>query len=103
MPATLDDLRRVLGSTTGQADLTLESKLAVAVSWVEDRVMVASVDAPEVVEAELLLASRLYKRRQSPEGVAGFGDLGIIRILARDPDIELLLEAHVDYTKAGIA
>ena len=60
-------------------------------------------DEPEVQEAILLLAARLYKRRQSPEGVAGWGDLGVIRIVARDPDIELLLEHHLDYLKAGVA
>ena len=54
-------------------------------------------------EAIILLASRLYKRRQSPEGVAGWGDLGVIRIIARDPDIEPLLEHNLDMCKAGMA
>ena len=54
-------------------------------------------------EAIILLASRLYKRRQSPEGVAGWGDLGVVRILASDPDINRLLEHHLDMCKAGVA
>lgn len=41
--------------------------------------------------AALMLAGRLYKRKASPEGVAGFGDLGVVRVLADDPDVSLLL------------
>lgn len=41
--------------------------------------------------AILLTAARLAKRSTSPEGVVGFGDLGIVRFLARDPDVEALI------------
>jgi hypothetical protein len=51
----------------------------------------------------VLLASRLYKRRNSPEGVAGWGDLGVIRIVASDPDIARLLEHKLDMSRAGVA
>jgi hypothetical protein len=86
----------------------LAHALAVATAWVTDRVY-ATPDAslggrhPDVTEAVLLLAHRLYKRLQSPEGIAGWGDLGVVRILATDPDIEKLLERHLDYSKAGLA
>ena len=53
--------------------------------------------------AIVLLASRLYKRRNSPEGVAGWSDLGVVRIMAQDPDIERLLEWKYDLLRAGIA
>ena len=57
-----------------------------------------------MVEAILILAGRLYARRNSPEGVSGWGELGVIRILGTDPDITSLLEYHLDYSKvAGIA
>ncbi len=40
-----------------------------------------------VVQATLLLVNRLIKRRNSPEGVAGFDEFGTIRISTRDdPD-----------------
>jgi len=73
-------------------------------SWVYDRVLPGYVSKPEVQQAVLLLASRLYKRRSSPEGVAGWEDLGAVRILGRDPDIERLLEQYLDiYNVLGVA
>jgi hypothetical protein len=39
----------------------------------------------------LLTAARLAKRSSSPEGVAGWGDFGAIRITAIDADVETLL------------
>lgn len=42
-------------------------------------------------EACLLLTSRLFRRRLSPEGVAGFGDFGAVRVTRLDPDIERLI------------
>lgn len=47
---------------------------------------------PEVVaEATLLQASRLRKRRTSPEGVAGTAEWGPVRVTRVDPDVEALL------------
>lgn len=43
--------------------------------------------------AVLLLGHRLYKRRTSPEGVAGFGDHGVVRVLPTDVDIENMLDS----------
>ena len=60
----------------------LRRALDVATAWVQERVTATGFDTPEVQEAIILFASRLYKRRQSPEGVAGWGDLGVVRILA---------------------
>lgn len=42
-------------------------------------------------EATLLLTSRLFRRRLSPEGVAGFGEFGAVRVGVVDPDIERLI------------
>jgi len=47
--------------------------------------------SPTVYQAVLMQSARLYKRRSSPEGVAGFGDLGIVRVTTFDPDIEAML------------
>ncbi len=47
---------------------------------------------PENVRlATLMLVSREFRRRLSPEGVAGFGDFGAVRISRIDPDIELMI------------
>jgi hypothetical protein len=50
----------------------------------------------DVKEAALVKASRLFKRKDSPEGVlGGFADLGAVRVSAReDPDVMLLLRPY---------
>ena len=42
--------------------------------------------------ATILLATRLFKRMDSPLGVAGFGDIGVIRVSRIDPDIDALIQ-----------
>jgi hypothetical protein len=37
--------------------------------------------------AVLMQTSRWFRRRLSPEGVAGFGEFGAVRISRLDPDI----------------
>mgnify|MGYP007100049100 CR=1 FL=1 len=48
----------------------------------------------EVSMATLLQSSRLFTRRQSPFGIAGAPDLGVVRLSARlDADVEVLLKS----------
>jgi hypothetical protein len=103
--ATLDNLKEMLQITSASDDNVLQKKIETANSWVLERIMAGHEQAPEVQEAILMLAARLYKRRQSPEGVAGWGDLGVIRVMAKDPDIKALLEHHLDYASkvSGLA
>lgn len=103
MKADLDALRASLGTVSNVSNVNLERSLTAASSWVRERVKAALFDDDETQEAIVLLASRLYKRRNSPEGVSGWGDLGVIRILASDPDIARLLEHKLDMTIAGVA
>ncbi len=45
-------------------------------------------------QATVLLSARIFKRNDSPGGVMGFGDLGIIRVGRMDPDIEKLIQPY---------
>lgn len=56
-----------------------------------------------VKEAALLQASRLFKRRDAPFGVAGSPDLGSeIRLLAKvDPDVAVMLQRYVRRASVG--
>lgn len=48
-----------------------------------------------VKQACIIQASRIYKRLDSPLGVAGFGDLGVIRVSSRlDPDVAQLVDPY---------
>lgn len=77
--------------------------LETAMAWVYERVYPESVTDAEVQLAVVLLASRLYKRRQSPDGLAGWTADGVVaRIAATDPDIRSLLTLKRDMTQAGI-
>jgi hypothetical protein len=38
-----------------------------------------------------MLAQRQFKRYDSPLGVTGFGELGVIRVSRIDPDVESLV------------
>lgn len=45
-----------------------------------------------VVQATLIQAARLYRRKDSPEGVAGSAEWGLIRVPSLDPDVRALVE-----------
>jgi hypothetical protein len=48
-----------------------------------------------VKQATILQASRIFKRNDSPLGVAGFGDMGVVRVGARlDPDVQHLVDPY---------
>lgn len=102
--ADLDALRVMLGQQGTGDDRVLSQCLTAADAWIHGRVRTASYHAPDVVQATLLLAARLYKRRLSPEGVAGWEDVGAVRVVPRDPDVDRLIEQHLDVaTVWGIA
>lgn len=48
--------------------------------------------APDAHLAGLLIASRWYSRRNSPDGLVGFGDMGGASIRNLDPDVRDLLK-----------
>jgi len=54
----------------------------------------------DVSQATLLTAARLFRRKGSPEGVAGFSDMGVVRVGRADPDVQALL---APFMLAGIA
>jgi hypothetical protein len=48
-----------------------------------------------ITQATIIQASRIFKRYDSPLGVAGFGDLGAIRVSRfLDPDMAQLVEPY---------
>jgi hypothetical protein len=53
-----------------------------------------SVPAP-IHDATLLLAARLFRRKDSPDGVAGFSDMGVVRVGRWDPDYESNIGPYV--------
>lgn len=44
-----------------------------------------------VTEGATMLAGRLFRRRESPAGVAAFGEMGPVYVMRNDPDVAMLL------------
>lgn len=49
----------------------------------------------DIAQACLIQASRLYKRKDSPEGVMGSAEWGVVRLSRRDPDVWNLIEPYI--------
>jgi hypothetical protein len=48
-----------------------------------------------VKQATVIQASRIFKRNDSPLGVAGFGDMGVLRVgRSLDPDVQQLIDPY---------
>jgi len=51
---------------------------------------------PAITQAAVIQGARIYKRLDSPLGVAGFGDLGVMRVSrGLDPDVAMLVQPYV--------
>lgn len=46
----------------------------------------------DIVQATLIQAGRLFKRKDSPEGLTGSAEWGVVRLSRRDPDVWNLIE-----------
>lgn len=49
-----------------------------------------------ITQACILQSSRIYKRLDAPFGVAGFGDMGAVRVSRTDPDVYALISKYRD-------
>lgn len=50
---------------------------------------------PDIPEATYLQSTRLFKRKNSPEGVMGSAEWGVVRLSRRDPDVWNLIEPYI--------
>lgn len=109
-PATLDLVKAHLGYTDGTEDSRLTSIVkavnARVRSWpvsgvAQDAADWSGDDVAHVVEGAVMLAARLHRRKDSPAGVAAFGDQGPVYVQRNDPDIALLLQLGA-YAKPAV-
>lgn len=49
----------------------------------------------DIAQAALTQAMRLYRRKDSPEGVTGSAEWGVVRLSRRDPDVYNLVEPYI--------
>lgn len=90
-----DDARDYIGEVRDEDTYTLSDCLDAAIEYVEYRCDLSETGDTDiganVREAILMMTSRLFRRRLTPEGVAAFGEFGAVRVSSVDPDIERLL------------
>jgi hypothetical protein len=97
---TILEARDYIGEVNDDQIGVLEGTLNAVIAYIgwrcEDELEQDTVDYDEVVpanlrEATLLQTARTFRRRLSPEGVAGFGDFGAVRVTRVDPDVEAMI------------
>lgn len=49
----------------------------------------------DITEATLIQAARVFKRKDSPEGVLGSAEWGVVRLSRRDPDVWAFIEPYL--------
>jgi hypothetical protein len=92
-----------LGSDTTD-DTVVSEQLAAAIQWVTNRVdphyvpgtptFIPPLSDP-LYSVVVMEAGRLYRRRDSVDGTIGWGDMGLVRVGPKDPDIETLIAPYL--------
>lgn len=95
-PATLPGVKAFLRITDDTDDVDLEAVVAavnaLVRSWRCASSAVGQAAFPaNVVRGAEMMAGRLFRRRESPAGVAAFGDMGAVYVMRNDPDVAMLL------------
>ena len=100
---TVDDVVSLLRLPPDAAsDPLLATDLAAAIEWVTNRTdpNYSTPGAPGFLPESLWTAAqyetaRLVRRRDSLDGTVGWGDMGVVRIGAKDVDIETLIAPYL--------
>lgn len=102
-PPTLEDLKndKDIAADDALDDEALTRRLDAAVAFVErvrprfnytdDPTSTLPAPTADLVLGTLMLASRLYTRRSSPDGLVALADMATGRVPSFDPDIERML------------
>lgn len=94
-PATLDAVRRHLRVTTTADDDLIQDAVDAANAWISTLPGPQQINEdwfPNLVQGGVMLAARLFRRRNSPAGVEAFSDLGgAVYVQRNDPDIAMML------------
>jgi hypothetical protein len=100
---SVDDVKALLRIADPQDDALVGTDLAAAVGWVSARCNLTWVTAgaagflPDpLYTVALHEAGRLYRRRDSVDGTIGWGDMGVVRVGPKDPDIETLMAPYLN-------
>lgn len=98
-----DNLKAFLGKdatlNAEAAEFAVNAAIGMARSWFYfDADTEDTDDNALAVSCVLLQMSRLYRRKDSPEGIVGSNDFGSIRVTRFDPDIEAMAAPLRDWS-----
>jgi hypothetical protein len=97
---SITDVQNVLRVESGDTgdDSLVTQVLDAAIGWVQSRCdpQYTTPGGDRFLPSQLFTvaqyeAARLYRRRDSVDGTIGWGDLGVVRVGPKDPDIETLI------------
>jgi hypothetical protein len=98
----LADVKALLRVEDTSDDALIQSNLAAAIGWVTSRCDPAwtDPDQPGFLPDPLFTvcqyeAARLTRRRDSVDGTIGWGDMGVVRVGPKDPDIETMIAPYL--------
>jgi Phage gp6-like head-tail connector protein len=98
----LADVKALLRVDDTSDDDLIGTNLAAAIVWVTARCDPQWTDPAQptflpdpLFSVAQLEAGRLTRRRDSVDGTIGWGDMGVVRVGPKDPDIETLIAPYL--------
>lgn len=88
---TVTQVKAYLGISDERDDEAIQSVIAAVNSLLESWKGDPALWPEHWLQGGVMLASRIYRRRNSPAGVESFGELGGVYIQRNDPDVAQLL------------
>lgn len=90
-------LQQWMGVKDPQPDVMARmiESVAAARGMIETRCTVPATYPDAMRTAVLITAHRLYTRKDSPDGVASFGELGAVNVSTFDGDVEKLISPYL--------
>jgi hypothetical protein len=103
------DVKAMLRIDDTSDDAFIAQCLAAAIAWTQNRIdptwvpgsatypvppPVPALEDP-LFQAALSDAARLVRRRDSVDGTIGWGDMGVVRVGPKDPDIETMIAPYL--------
>ncbi len=80
-----------LGALPAAEKAGLDTAVAAVNSLIPRWIDAARLEGDDVKLGAIMLAARLYRRRNSPAGVESFGELGPVYVSRNDPDLAMVL------------
>jgi hypothetical protein len=96
-PSELAAWLKIPGDLDAAREAQLQMCIDAAIDYIEDRCELPNAWNQRIRLAVLMQAARWHKRKDSPEGVAGFGEMGAVRVMSLDPDIERILSRYLKF------